>query len=49
MGDFFGYGEDAGLAGDEEEAMNGLAAEPTRPVEATVVEGAVKTVASQGL
>jgi hypothetical protein len=45
--DFFGYGEDSGLAGDLEEAVEGLAAEPAGPVEAAVVEGAVETVAHQ--
>jgi hypothetical protein len=45
MHDFFGYGEDAGLAGDEQEAVRGFAAEPTRPVEAAIVQGTVEAVA----
>jgi len=47
--DLFGYGEDAGLAGDEQETVVGLAAEPTRPVKATVVERTVETVPCQRL
>jgi hypothetical protein len=49
MSDFFGDGEDAGFAGDEEEAVMGLAAEPTGPAEAAIVEGAIETVARQRL
>ena len=45
--DFFGYGEDAGLAGDEQEAVMGFAAEPARPVQTTVVKGTVEAVARQ--
>jgi hypothetical protein len=45
--DLFGYGEDAGFAGDEQEAVMGLAAEPARPTEAAIVHGTIKTVAGQ--
>ena len=45
--DFFGDGEDAGLAGDEQEAVMGLAAEPARPVQAAIVERTIETVARQ--
>jgi hypothetical protein len=45
--DFFGQGEDAGLAGDEQQAVMGFAAEPARPVKATIVQGTIKTVARQ--
>jgi hypothetical protein len=47
--DFFGYGEDAGFAGDEEEAVMRLAAEPTRPVKAAIVQGTIETVARERL
>ncbi|MGB8761183.1 MAG: hypothetical protein WCD01_09845 [Candidatus Sulfotelmatobacter sp.] len=47
--DFFGQGEDAGLAGDDEEAMGGIAAEPARPLQAARVHGAVETVPGQGI
>jgi hypothetical protein len=47
--DLFGEGEDAGLAGDEQEAVMGIAAEPARPVEAAIVQGTIETVARQGL
>jgi hypothetical protein len=47
--DFFGQGEDAGLAGDEEEAMVGLATEPARPVKAAIIEGTIESVACQRL
>jgi hypothetical protein len=45
--DFFGYGEDAGFAGDEEEAVMGVAAEPAGPVKTAIVEGTIETVARQ--
>jgi len=47
MGDLFGEGEDAGLAGDEQETVMGLAAKPARPVKAPIVEGTIETVARQ--
>jgi hypothetical protein len=47
--DFLGYGEDAGFAGDAEEAVMGVAAEPAGPVEAAIVEGTIETVAGQRL
>jgi hypothetical protein len=47
--DFFGEGEDAGFAGDEQEAVMGIAAEPARPMEAAIVQGTIETVARQGL
>jgi hypothetical protein len=47
--DLLGYGEDPRLAGDEQEAVMGLAAEPTRPVKAAIVEGTIKTVTRQRL
>jgi hypothetical protein len=46
--DFFGQGEDSWLAGDDKEAVMGLAAEPTGPLQAAVVEGTIETVACQG-
>jgi len=42
--DFFGYGKDAGLAGNEQEAVSGLAAKPTRPMKPAIVQGAIETV-----
>jgi len=45
--DFFGQGEDAGLAGDVEEAVLGIAVEPTRPLQTAKVDGTIKTVARQ--
>jgi hypothetical protein len=46
---FFGDGEDAGLAGNDEEAMRGIAAGPTRPLQAARVDGAIKTVTGHGI
>jgi hypothetical protein len=40
-------GEDAGFAGDEQEAVMGVAAEPARPVETAIVERTIETVAGQ--
>jgi hypothetical protein len=45
FGDLFGQGEDAGLAGDYEEAVWGIAAEPARPLQAARVDGVVEAVA----
>jgi hypothetical protein len=45
--DFFGQSEDAGLAGDYQEAVGGIAAEPARPLETAGVDGAVETVPGQ--
>jgi hypothetical protein len=45
---FFGYGKDAGFAGDEQEAVVGLAAEPAGPLEAAIVERTIEAVAGQG-
>src|SRR5579864_2930780 len=42
---FFGQGEDSWLAGDEQEAVMGFAAEPARPAEATIVQGAIEAMA----
>jgi len=42
--DVFGQGEDAGLAGDYEEAMSGIATEPARPLQAAWIYGAVEAV-----
>jgi hypothetical protein len=47
--DFFGQGEDAGLAGDYQEAMSGVAAEPARPLETAGIDGTIKAVAGQGI
>jgi hypothetical protein len=46
--DLFRHGEDARLAGNEEEAVRRLAAEPTRPVKAAIVQGTIESVTSQG-
>ena len=45
--DLFGHGEDAGLAGDYQEAVGGIAAEPARPLEAAGVDGAIEAVPGQ--
>jgi hypothetical protein len=42
--DFFGYGEDAGLAGDGEEAVMRVATEPARPAKAAIVKRTIETV-----
>jgi len=47
--DFFGEGEDAGFAGDDEEAVLGIATEPARPLQAARVDGAIKAVPGQGI
>jgi len=44
---FFGDGEDAGLAGDGQEAVMGFAAEPAGPVEAAEIERTVESVADE--
>jgi hypothetical protein len=43
----FSQGEDAGLAGNLEEAMGGVAAEPTRPLEAAIVDRTIEAVPGQ--
>jgi hypothetical protein len=47
--DFFGDGEYSRFAGDQEEAVGGLAAEPAGPLKAAIVQGTIETVARQGL
>jgi len=47
--DFFSEGEDAGLAGDYEEAVDRVAAEPARPLQAAGIDGAIEAVAGQGI
>jgi hypothetical protein len=42
--DLFGYCEDAGFAGDHEEAVWGIATEPARPLKAAGVNGAIQAV-----
>ena len=44
FGYLFGQGEDAGLAGDYQEAVGGITAEPARPLESAGVDGAVQAV-----
>jgi hypothetical protein len=44
-----GEGEDAGFAGDDEEAVRGIATEPARPLQAARVDGTIKAVANQGI
>ena len=46
---FLCQGEDAGFAGDDEEAVSGVAAEPAGPLQAAGVDGAIKAVAGQGI
>jgi hypothetical protein len=43
--DFFGEGEDTGFAGDEQETVMGIAAEPARPLKAAIVQRTIETVA----
>ena len=38
MHDLFRYGKNTRLAGNEEQAVMGIAAEPSRPVQATIVQ-----------
>lgn len=42
--DLFGQGEDAGLAGDDQEAVGRIATEPARPLQAAGVNGAIEAV-----
>jgi hypothetical protein len=44
--DFFGQGEDARFAGNYQEAVGGIAAEPTRPLQSTRIHGAIEAVPS---
>jgi len=46
--DLFSEDENSGFAGNEQETMGRLAAEPPRPVQPTVIHGAVKAVPGQG-
>jgi hypothetical protein len=45
----FGQGEDAGFAGDYQEAVGCVAAGPARPLQAAGVDGAVEAVAGEGI
>ncbi|MGB8732859.1 MAG: hypothetical protein WCC99_16540, partial [Candidatus Sulfotelmatobacter sp.] len=45
--DLLGYREDAGLAGDDEEAVRGIATEPARPLQAVWVDGTIEAVPGQ--
>jgi hypothetical protein len=44
---FFGQGEDAGFAGDDQETAGGVATGPARPLQAARIDGAVEAVAGQ--
>jgi hypothetical protein len=44
---FFRQGEYTGLAGDDQEAVMGLATDPTRPLQATIIHRTVETVSCQ--
>jgi hypothetical protein len=46
---FFGECEDAGLAGDDEEAVGRIASGPAGPLQAAGVDGAVEAVPGQGI
>jgi hypothetical protein len=45
--DLFGYREDAGLTGDDEETVRGIATEPTGPLQAAGVDGTIEAVPGQ--
>jgi hypothetical protein len=47
--DFFGQGEDAGLAGDYQETVRGIATEPARPLQAAGVNGAIEAMPGKGI
>jgi hypothetical protein len=49
FGYFFSNGEDAGFAGDDEQAMGRIAKEPARPLQTARVDGAIKAMPDQGL